>query len=193
MQTELYAIKQALSYTLTNETGPTVIHCDSMSALQALSTQKIKENKNLLSHIHILISQHKTQNREVILNWIPSHIGIVGNDEADRLAKQTNLITQVQINVQQSLQQFKNNTKQIWRKSLKDNVNYWVDQNSRSAQWYHKVSDMLPAAIDKHTPRKIAVIIHRLRLGYRSTWEINTEINRPCTHCDSDTNKPLLH
>ena len=33
-------------------------------------------------------------------------------------------------------------------------------------------SDLQPPPIDKYSPRSLAVIIHRLRLGYKANWEI---------------------
>ena len=45
MQTELIAIKQALTYSLENENDRITIHTDCKSAMQALQQTKIKENK----------------------------------------------------------------------------------------------------------------------------------------------------
>ena len=193
MQTELVAILQALRYTEQHEIGPVVIHTDSLSAIQALQILKIKENKNLLSNIHLLLIKHKNQNRKVTLNWIPSHIGIPGNEEADKLAKQTNQLPHVQFIVQQSLQQIKNKTKHIHKKTLKENINFWINNNSRSAKWYYSTTELIPAPIDRNTPRELAVIVHRLRLGYKANWEIIENTNKPCKHCEADTVTPLLH
>ena len=193
MQTELLAILQALKYTVTNETGPVVIHCDSQAALKALQSLKLKENRNLLSQIHVQLGKHANQNRDVTFNWIPSHIGIIGNDEADRLAKHTNQIDRIQIHIQQSLQQIKNKTHHISKTSLINNVKLWVEHNSRSAKWYFQTTDLIPPPVDRHTDRELAVVIHRLRLGYRANWEIVTNTIRPCNHCNTDTESPLLH
>ena len=102
MQTELIAILEALKYTVSNENRPVVIHFDSKAAMQALQQSKIKENKNLITKIHVLLEQHKNQNRSVTLNWIPSHIGIPANEKADDFAKQTKHMDQVQIAIQYS-------------------------------------------------------------------------------------------
>ena len=193
LQTELVAIMQSLKYTIAHEEGPVVIHTDSMSSLQSLRKHKIKENKHLISSIHTLIEQHINQNRKVTFNWIPSHINIQGNEEADKLAKQTNQIDRVQINIQQSLQQLKNTTKTLVRKDLTDNVRFWVQQQSNTATWYYKVTELIPPPIDKHTSRELAVIIHRLRLGYRANWEIVANTIRPCSLCDTENDTPLLH
>ena len=193
MQTELVAIKQALTYTKDNENGPVVIHCDSKSAMQALQQTKIKENRNLITSIHVLIKHHHNQDRHITFNWIPSHIGIPGNEEADRLAKQTNRMERIQIVLQPSLQQIKNSTKPIYKDTLIKNVKLWVEHNSRSAKWYYKTTDLIPPPIDKHTHREIAVILHRLRLGYKANWEIINNTVRPCNHCNEETGNPLIH
>ena len=100
---------------------------------------------------------------------------------------------QVQIAVQPSLKQIKNLTKNIGKETMIKNINYWINNDSKTAKWYKAVSELIPPAIDKNTPRELAVITHRLRLGYRANWEIITEIDRPCNHCDTNTNMPLLH
>ena len=124
----------------------------------------IKENKNLISHIHTLITQHTNQNRPITLNWIPSHINIAGNEKADELAKTTNQIDHIQIHIQPSLQQIKNKTKHIGKTELTNNVKLWVEHNSETAKWYYNVTELIPPPIDKYTPRELSVIIHRLRL-----------------------------
>ena len=193
MQTELIAIRQALLYTIEHGSQHIVIHTDSKSAMQALQIRNIKDNKKLITQIHVLIRQLTQQNKHITLNWIPSHIGIEGNDKADTLAKQTNNINQVQLHIQPTLQQIKNKTNRISKKSLIDNVNLWVGNDSLSAKWYKLATELETPIIDKNTPRSLAVIFHRLRLGYKANWQITTNTNRPCNHCNLDTQTPLIH
>lgn len=42
-------------------------------------------------------------------------------------------------------------------------------------------------------PRSDAVIIHRLHLGYRYTWEIEFRVPKDCQHCEALIDEPLLH
>ena len=165
MQTELVAITQALLYSSTHGVGPVTIHTDAKSALQALQQATVAENKSLIMHLKLLLLLHKHQNRRVTLNWIPSHIGIPGNDNADDLAKTTKFIDRVQIIVQTSLQQVRNMLKEPTHRKMIQDVHHWAENNSYSARWYRMACNLETPPISKHTPRKLAVIIHKLRLG----------------------------
>ena len=56
---------------------------DALPVLQALQTGKDKDLNNLMSNITRLCMKHT-----IILQWIPSHCGIHGNETADTLAKE---------------------------------------------------------------------------------------------------------
>ncbi|XP_068236906.1 uncharacterized protein [Palaemon carinicauda] len=87
LQTELVGILKALTHSLTSQ-GNTTIHTDSRGAMTAIRSQDIQENTLIISSIRQIAHTHALQNRQVTLNWIPSHIGILGIEESDRLAKQ---------------------------------------------------------------------------------------------------------
>ena len=193
MQTELIALKQALLHSIANENGPVTIHTDCKSAVQALQTIKVKENKALIMDIRALLYQHKTSNRQVTINWIPSHIGIIGNDKADELAKTTKYVNNIQIKIQPTTSQIKSMMAPAIRKIMGNDIKYHASQGSHSANWYLRATDLKPHNITKNTPRELAVVIHRLRLGYRANWQIIEGAQRPCKHCEEETDFPLLH
>ena len=62
-----------------------VVLSDSKSGLQALQQQHPSDNINLLGDIREVASRMATP---PLLAWIPSHIGIEGNETADRAARQ---------------------------------------------------------------------------------------------------------
>ena len=158
-----------------------------------LQRTKQKENTHLIYDIKTLLLQHKTAGRKVTLNWIPSHIGIPGNDKADELAGTTKHIDRVQIMMPLSILTIKNTLKQTNRTNTEKEVTHWANNNSRSAQWYTEATKFEPPPIYRDTPRHLAVTIHRLRLGYKANWEIVEPIIRPCEHCQTQTEYPLLH
>ena len=118
MQTELAAIRETLKHTISNDQGNFTIHTDCKSALQAIQQHKIKDNKTLITDIKHLLRQHHLTNRIVHINWIPSHIGIPGNEKADELAKTTKYIDRVQITLQPSRQQIKRLMETITKNSI---------------------------------------------------------------------------
>ena len=193
MQTELAAIREALKYSISNGQGDITIHTDCKSALQALQQAKIKDNKTLIHDIKYLLRQHHNTNRQVHINWIPSHIGIPGNEKADELAKTTKYIDRVQISLQPSRQQVKKLMEPITRSSITEDVKNRAQQGSQSARWYLKATDLVPHPVVRDTPRWLAVTTHRLRLGYKVNWEIIENNIRPCAHCNLNTDTPLLH
>ena len=193
MQTELIALKQALHYSVNNEVGPVTIHTDCKSAVQALQTIKVKENKALIKEIRNLLYQHKATNRQVTINWIPSHIGITGNDKADELAKTTTHIHNVQIRIQPTPSQIKKMIAPTVRHNMIEDIRQHASQGSPSANWYLLATDLIPHGITKNTHRNLAVTMHRLRLGYKANWQIISRTQRPCNHCEENTEHPLLH
>ena len=81
-ESEVKAICAAAEKLLTSDrtSHPIVILTDARSVLEALQSNKLPELKEVLS-----IVQNKCR---IILQWIPSHCGIAGNERADQLAKE---------------------------------------------------------------------------------------------------------
>ena len=63
-----------------------VIFSDSLSVLQALNHTSSKNSQIQ----HLLLNHHEiSSSKTVIYCWIPSHIGIYGNEKADKHAKES--------------------------------------------------------------------------------------------------------
>ncbi|XP_067659474.1 uncharacterized protein [Haliotis asinina] len=62
---------------------------DSLSAIQSLATEHSSGRPDTIHEILVLIQKLRQENeKEVTLCWIPSHVGIPGNERADKLARQ---------------------------------------------------------------------------------------------------------
>ena len=75
---ETEALKQAARIIQTEENSQVVLLTDAKSVLEALAAGKLPQLQEEIQQI---------QGFRVVLQWIPAHCGIRGNEEADRLAK----------------------------------------------------------------------------------------------------------
>ncbi|GBN09129.1 hypothetical protein AVEN_199552-1 [Araneus ventricosus] len=85
-RSELLAIREVLDFTLRFETSDTYTLTDSKSSIQYLKNlPKIPEKtgQEIISKIVTL-----SQKSRVCIQWIPSHVGVFGNDVADLHAKE---------------------------------------------------------------------------------------------------------
>lgn len=85
---ELTAIKNSLCWILENKNNKTAIFSDSLSALTSLKTNHSQSRPDILTEIIILYNQCLKNNLEVTLVWCPAHVGLSGNERADRAAKE---------------------------------------------------------------------------------------------------------
>ena len=82
--TEICAINLVLQIVDTNNIKKFVIHSDSISVLQSI--KNANQNKPLIVKLLNKLNTIR-HSKKGILCWIPSHIGIQGNEKADSLAK----------------------------------------------------------------------------------------------------------
>jgi len=87
LQTELYAIQVALKHALILQENKIYILTDSLSALQVLQQESILDNVALITAVQFKIKQLRDQGKLVSFMWIPSHVGLQGNEAADKAAK----------------------------------------------------------------------------------------------------------
>ena len=63
-----------------------IIFADSLSSLQAVDSNNC--DHPFIQDILKLFNDCCSGNKKVVLAWVPSHVGIKGNEKADELAKQ---------------------------------------------------------------------------------------------------------
>jgi len=175
---ELTAIKTALEYINENNIGKKVaIFTDSLCAAESVKLQKCTARPTLLNEL--LQVTNKIGEDKVTIIWVPSHVGVRGNEEADIAAKEGLTLRAV------------NSTKYIERPEMYTKIHQHILH-----MWQQEYSDSPKGAHYKHiepmvstklkytdTPRGREVQITRLRLGKATT---NAWLHKMRKHPDGE-------
>ena len=84
---ELIAIERAIEWSIHNNIPETVILTDSLSSVHSLQSGKSHTRPDKINHILARLDVVKTQGILIHIDWIPSHVGIPGNELADATAR----------------------------------------------------------------------------------------------------------
>lgn len=155
---ELYAIKTALEHILLTRVKRAIIYSDSLSALSAVSSH-IRTKNALVAHVRRLMLYTQEKALWVKLVWVPSHVGIDGNELADKAAAESlNQGSQVeQIPYQDLRPHLKKLIYQQWQtewKQMTSNKLHLVQPHLRRYPRY------------RHECRRSEVVYCRLRIGH---------------------------
>ncbi|XP_045105264.1 uncharacterized protein LOC123500673 [Portunus trituberculatus] len=191
LQTELVAIWKAIEDARLRN-GDVLIHTDSLGAIQCLQRTHTYDNILLVTTIHASAQALQRENRNITINWIPSHTAIPGNDKADAAAKDARLLPTITCHVVPSRAQISNTSKKICRQLCHQAVAHQVAEGSPSASWYTTATHNTTPP-DSTLPRHTHTRLHRLRLGYQCLAELNNTLPLPCEHCNTPTHAPLRH
>ena len=145
-----------------------VIFTDSLSALQSLESGEMgnKDISQMKIGFDHLMNRHKVQ---IILQWIPGHQGIKGNEEADKLAKRGASQPQPEVPVTYDTvsKMVRANLKEEW-------MNDW-SRNSTGRALYEYMNAPRPKDPINTLKRKEQSLIFRLRTGH---VPLNNHLNR---------------
>ena len=90
---ELHAVYKALSFIKEQSLPRAVICTDSHSVVRSLQTGN--STSSLLTHIHNIHQELANGGTQIRFVWVPAHIGIPGNETADKFAKEALSITNI--------------------------------------------------------------------------------------------------
>ncbi|KAL1448588.1 hypothetical protein WDU94_005468 [Cyamophila willieti] len=172
----LFAIHFFLSYCLTEVNRTRLVICsDSLSALQTI--QNIFSLNPIAAEVRNLIFENKTKLSFQFI-WVPSHVGIAGNEEADKLAKEALNSTHPSIN-KIPIPDYKALSK---KKILSSWNSEWSNLQN------NKLREIKPDNKAWHPPYEISrrkqVSLSRLRIGHTNLTHVFLMKREPPPICE---------
>ena len=133
-----------------------VILSDSKSAIQAITSHRIRSK--IVGNIQSCIYNIQKMNKTIVLQWIPSHCDILGNEMADQLAKKGTQITQAVTNTISF-----HSARRIIINKFRQNISQTYREKSEDKQWsvLLKKENKIP-----EYPRRAAVAKFRMLTGH---------------------------
>ncbi|XP_063861791.1 uncharacterized protein LOC135101582 [Scylla paramamosain] len=177
-QTELAAIVMALEHASTYHCRNVLIATDSMTAIAAINKQ---DGENITQTRAIWKTARAIHNagRSVTLTWIPSHVGISGN-EADALVKPAASDATVATVIPRTLNQLRGAVKAHAERQRQQEQH---DQGSESVRWFRQVAAGCPPPARHYPSRLCEVVTCRIRLGYPYPWQLGFATSEEETRC----------
>jgi ribonuclease HI len=164
-----------------------VIYSDSLSSLLAIDAGRSHGHPAIINEI---LTVHQKISASIQLVWIPSHIGILGNEMADSLANQSLRHPNIDLPVKFEILDLFNN--------LRHYVNdQWQLNWNNSHSFYRSIQptvSRIPTFCINHN-RQLETFINRLRLGRaRLNYYLFTVGRHSSGHCDTcDVPETITH
>jgi len=182
---EVLGIKKALDlvYERDEELPDVMVFIDSQAAIRALSSPSVEPEESVWSTLNT-IQNLKASGTRVTLVWIPSHVGIPGNERVDTLASNAcqDLSTTV-IPLSLSTSEQFSLYKRGWKTELWNHLN----QKNRMTVSFRDSPGRVPWQFVKE--RQMCVTLHKLRSGHNrlnaSRRWLDEERDPSCRFCES--------
>ena len=175
LDTELAAIHLALEEL---HESSVIIITDSLNATKEIARTNARHT--LAGEIQIIISARHRAHLNTVLLWVPSHIGLAGNDQADRAALTGANRADVEIAIPPS-------TTKLSAVASRATINLW-ERATRKEQvrnpysiswlWYTLVRTNIPPPVG--LPASTQVAVNRFRTGYRRWIDVPNLQRCPC-------------
>ena len=155
---ELYAIRQALDIIRRSNKSSFVVYSDSLSSLQAI--QHFQIDNEIILDILKVYTQLVHSCKRIVLCWVPSHVGITGNEKADTAAK-ASLTLSAPTDFKIPGKNFYSYANSLyikeWQQSWDNELNNKLHSINPTVGKFHKL---------RHLSRREQTVITRLRIGH---------------------------
>ena len=184
---ELHAILAALTKGIETTADRTLIFTDSKSSIQAV-TKPFSKNPIV---IEIQGKVHRASHR-LHLCWIPSHVGLGGNEQADRLANagtEDNIQSMNRLTRGELRAKIKRTTKETWKQR-------WKAPRLRPNKLRDITDNLSPLPNTVCKNRRWERTLARLRLGHSPLTHgflITRAAPPTCENCGEDTRLTIKH
>ncbi len=187
---ELKAIQLAVAHIKeTPNIEHAVLFSDSLLALHNLTNETTNEHSPLLDIISRDCATLNLRQTKITMVWIPSHVGIHGNELADQSAKDARALPQRELDhTAPTIYTNKN----CYDKARNWLVSEWQTYYNTKTQAHHykNIEPVVSTAIKgSHNSRQQEVIITRLRLGHcltmKTLFRYKWAPSANCIHCNT--------
>ena len=176
---EINAILLALGIMEHSNRMDFLLFSDSLSTLQALQSRKT--DHPLLLKVLLKLTELDSKGFNIVFCWVPSHVGLAGNEKADLVAKQALTLPEVEPCF-------------FPYTDLRQYISFYVTrlwQEAWSTQTSNKLFAIQPELCFWHPyrdlPRRDQVILTRCRIGHSRmthSWLLKAEPEPQCVFCD---------
>ncbi|XP_072375682.1 uncharacterized protein [Diabrotica undecimpunctata] len=151
---ELYGIVEA--FRMLKPTDRNVAICtDSLSSIQVI--KNMFSDHPLVNLIHDIYNKLTDHGVIVTIVWVPSHVGVVGNEAADEASTLDIPISNIQLH---------NDIKKMFKKCIYDK---WQANWNTTPSHLHDIQPVIPSLELPPMPRRHKVILRRFLSIYQST------------------------
>ena len=142
---------------------------DSVSSLLSIKNRTAKTHQDILYEKLLKTSRLTQQGREITFMWVPAHLGIQGNEKADKSAKEAVKKEEVEMKVKLLKAEGKS---LIWKEINMQWSQHWKEQEK--GRHLYKLQSVVGEIRCKGDNRTEQVIMSRLRIGHS---KLNNTLN----------------
>lgn len=158
---ELVAVWLALLWVEVNRPRKAVIASDSSSALISIKTCQSKSRQDMVIEIIQIANNLIQSGTEITLIWVPAHIGVIGNELADKCAKKAAGNSNVAIEVNYSEAEIKSIVKNIVKGKWQT---LW--DNGQTGRQFYNIQNKVGKGRIMNRSKEEEDVLSRMRYGH---------------------------